>query len=127
MGEAMAIGAKSGLDPEVMYVVLINTAADNWHVRRNFPTRVFADAMKPGFNRSLAHKDLGLATTLAASLGVPSLIGTAAHQLQTLAMGARLGDKSQTACINVLEECSGVPVRSAGGNGPDVRKRCDGS
>lgn len=116
VGEAMAIGAKAGLDPEVMYAVMTNTAADNWHLRQNFPTKVFVDAMKPGFKLSLAHKDLGLATALAAALGVPSLIGTAAHQLHTLALGAGLGDDDQTACIKVLEACTGVPVRTSGGS-----------
>ncbi len=114
-GEAMAIGAKAGLDPAVMYAVMTNTAADNWHLRHNFPTKVFTGEMEPGFKLSLAHKDLTLATALAASLGVPSLIGTAAHQLHTLAMGAGLGDQDQTACIKVLEACTGVPVRTSEG------------
>lgn len=111
VGEAMAIGAKAGLDPEVMYDVMSNTAADNWHLRGSFPSRVFAGDFTANFKLHLAHKDLGLATAMASTLGVPSLMGLAAHQLHTLAMGAGLADEDQTACIKVLEACTGVPVR----------------
>jgi 3-hydroxyisobutyrate dehydrogenase-like beta-hydroxyacid dehydrogenase len=112
VGEAMAIGARAGLDPQVMYQVMSNTAADNWHLRGSFPSRVFPGDFSPNFKLVLAHKDLALATGLASSLGVPSLIGTAAHQLHTLALGAGLGDEDQTACIKVLEACTGAPVRT---------------
>lgn len=118
VGEAMAIGAKAGLTPEVMFSVMSNTAADNWHLRHGFPDRVFVGDFGANFKLALAHKDLGLATALASSLGVPSLMGAAAHQLHALAIGAQLGDEDQTACIKVLEACTGVPVRTAGGAKP---------
>lgn len=111
VGEALAIGAKAGLDPTVMHAVMTNTAADNAHLRNGFPNRVFPGSFVPNFKLSLAHKDLGLATALAARLGVPSLMGLAAHQVHTLALGAGLADEDQTACIKVYEACSGVPVR----------------
>ncbi len=113
VGEAMAIGASAGLDPQVMYTVMSSTAADNSHLRNSFPSKVFQGDFTPRFKLRLAHKDLGLATALAAQLGVPSLIGAAAHGLHTLAMGADLGDEDQTACIKVLEACTGVPVRAS--------------
>jgi 3-hydroxyisobutyrate dehydrogenase-like beta-hydroxyacid dehydrogenase len=113
VGEAMAIGAKAGLDPEVMQAVMANTAADNAHLRNAFVNRVFPGDFSPNFKLSLAHKDLGLATSLAARLGVPSMIGLAAHQVHTLALGAGLADEDQSACIKVYEACSGVPVRTA--------------
>jgi 3-hydroxyisobutyrate dehydrogenase-like beta-hydroxyacid dehydrogenase len=111
VGEALAIGAKAGLDPTVMQAVMSNTAADNAHLRNGFPNRVFPGDFRPNFKLSLAHKDLGLATALAARLGVPSLMGLAAHQVHTLALGAGLADEDQTACVKIYEACSGVPVR----------------
>ena len=112
VGEAMAIGAAAGLTPEVMLAVMSNTAADNAHLRNAFPNRVLPRDFAPSFKLALAHKDLGLATGLAASLGVPSLIGSAAYGLHTLAIGAGLGDEDQSATIKVLEACTGVPVQS---------------
>jgi 4-hydroxybutyrate dehydrogenase / sulfolactaldehyde 3-reductase len=115
VGEAMAIGAKAGLDPNVMLAVMSNTAADNWHLRHSFPDRVFTGDFAANFKLRLAHKDLGLANALAGSLGVPSPIAAAAYQIHTLAMGADLGDEDQTACIKVFEACTKAPVRTGGG------------
>jgi 3-hydroxyisobutyrate dehydrogenase-like beta-hydroxyacid dehydrogenase len=112
VGEALAIGAKAGLDPAVMQEVMSNTAADNWHLRNGFVNRVFPGDFRANFKLALAHKDLGLATALAARLGVPSLLGLAAHQVHTLAIGSGLADEDQTACVKVYEACSGVPVRT---------------
>ena len=111
-GEAMAIGAKAGLDPAVMLAVMSNTAADSAHLRNAITNRVLTGDFSPTFKLALAHKDLGLATALAASLGVPSLLGSAAYQLHTLAIGAGLGDEDQSATIKVYEACSGVPARA---------------
>ena len=47
VGEAMAIGAKAGLDPEVMQAVMSNTAADNAHLRNGFPNRVLPGDFRP--------------------------------------------------------------------------------
>jgi len=111
-GEAMAIGAKAGLAPEVMLAVMSNTAADSSHLRNAIANRVLTGDFAPTFKLALAHKDLGLATSLAHSLGIPSLLGSAALQLHALAMGAGLGDEDQSATIKVLEACTGVPARA---------------
>jgi 3-hydroxyisobutyrate dehydrogenase-like beta-hydroxyacid dehydrogenase len=109
--EAMAIGAKAGLDPQVMHDVMSNTAADSAHLRNGIVRHVLAGNFDPTFKLALARKDLVLATTLAAELGVPSLIGAASLQLYSLALGAGLGDEDQSATVKVLEACSGVPAR----------------
>ncbi len=113
VGEAVAIGAAAGLSPEVMFSVMSSTAADNWHLRNSVQTKVFPGDFSPRFKLRLAHKDLALATALAQTVGAPALMGAAAHQLHTLAMGADLGDEDQTACIKVIEACTGVPARAA--------------
>jgi 4-hydroxybutyrate dehydrogenase/sulfolactaldehyde 3-reductase len=112
-GEGMAIGAAAGLDPDVLFAVMANTAANSNHLRNVIANRVLTGDFSPNFKLSLAHKDLGLATALAASLGVPSLMGAAAYQLHALAMGAGLGDEDQSATIKVLEACTGTPARKA--------------
>jgi 3-hydroxyisobutyrate dehydrogenase-like beta-hydroxyacid dehydrogenase len=110
-GEGMAIGAAAGLDPEVLLAVMANTAANSNHLRNAITHRVLTGDFSPSFKLSLAHKDLGLATALAASLGVPTLMGAAAYQLHALAVGAGLGDEDQSATIKVLEACTGLPAR----------------
>lgn len=113
VAEALAIGARAGLSPQVMVEVMSSTAADNWHLRNTYPTRVMQGDFSPYFKLALAHKDLGLATATAAALGVPSLMGNAAHQIYTFGLGAGLGDEDQSACIKVFEACTRVPVRTS--------------
>lgn len=120
-GEAMAVGAAAGLEPEVMLAVMSNTAADSAHLRNAITHRVLTGDFSPNFKLSLAHKDLGLATALAASVGVPALMGAAAYQLHALALGAGFGDDDQSATIKVLEACTGVPARARGANTSPVR------
>jgi 3-hydroxyisobutyrate dehydrogenase-like beta-hydroxyacid dehydrogenase len=112
VGEAMAIGAKAGLAPEVMQAVMANTAADNWFVRNKYPDSVFEGNFSPTFKLALASKDVGLASSMAASLGVPALLTAVSYQLHSLGVGQGLGDEDQTALIKLLEACTGAPVRT---------------
>jgi 3-hydroxyisobutyrate dehydrogenase-like beta-hydroxyacid dehydrogenase len=112
IAEAMAIGVKAGLDPVVTRQVMASTAADSWHLRGSFTHKTLKGDFTPAFKLGLARKDLDLATELAAGLGVPSLLGTAALHLHTLAIGMGLADEDQTACVKVLEACTGAPVRA---------------
>ena len=59
----------------------------------------------------MSHKDLGLVAQLAASPGASNMIGSAAYQARTLAMGKGLGDEDRHAAIKVAEETLGVEVR----------------
>lgn len=87
------------------------SAADTLHGRSSLKTKTFARNFDPGFKLALSHKDLGLAAQLAASLGASNMIGSAAYQVQTLAMGKGLGNEDQTATVKIAEETLGVEVR----------------
>ena len=106
-------GVAAGLDAEILRDVMNNTAASTLHGRTALKAKVFARNFEPGFKLALSHKDLGLAAQLAASLGASNMIGSAAYQVQTLAMGKGLGDEDQHAAIKVAEETLGVEVRGA--------------
>lgn len=113
LGEAVAMGIAAGLDAETLRDVMNNTAASTLHGQTALKAKVFARNFEPGFKLALSHKDLGLAAQLAASLGASNMIGSAAYQVQTLAMGKGLGDEDQHAAIKVAEETLGVEVRGA--------------
>ena len=109
--EALAIGVAAGADPEHLREVIMNTNADNEHIRKTVKMHVFPRDFRPSFKLELALKDLGLAMQLARDLKVPSIIGSAAHHIHTLALGKGLGSEDRSACVKVFEECSGVEVR----------------
>ena len=111
LGEAVAMGVAAGLDAETLRDVMNNTAADTLHGRSSLKSKTFARNFEPGFKLALSHKDLGLAAQLAANLGASNMIGSAAYQVQTLAMGKGLGNEDQTATVKIAEETLGVEVR----------------
>lgn len=115
LGEAFAMGAAAGLDVDVLRNVMVNTAANASHLSGSFRHRAMARNFDPSFKLRLSHKDLGLAAQMAASLGATNLMGAAAYQIQTLAMGMGLGDEDQTATIKVAEKTVGVEVKSKEG------------
>jgi len=109
MGEVFTLAVKAGLDPEHVREVLKSTAANNRHLDGSLQ-RMFDRKFEASFKLSLAYKDLGLAAQLANSLNVPNLMGSAANQIQKLAMGKGLGDEDQCAAVKVIEEIAGVEL-----------------
>ena len=116
-GEALAIGAKAGLNLETLVAVMSNTAADNAHLRNGFPNRVFPGSFVPNFKLSRAHKDLGLAVSAAKGLQAPSMLAAVAHELFGVASNLGLGRRDQSAIVKAVEAMSG-PREQGGSLGP---------
>ncbi len=107
MAEGLVLAAKSGLDPDRVVEVLTERSP---LIGRTAP-RILAGDFSANFPLSLSHKDVQLALAVARSAGVPMFsLGTVA-QLQIAALAKGLGDRDQTATIQVLEEIAGVKVR----------------
>jgi 3-hydroxyisobutyrate dehydrogenase len=109
--EAMALGIKAGLKPEVMLEVLTSTAADNAPLRTRLPESVLNGKYAPGFSAQLAHKDQGLGHTLAARLGVPLFTLGQARQIYSIALSQGLGQGPSEIVAKVLEQLADVELR----------------
>lgn len=110
MAEALVLGAKAGVDPEIIIKVFGSGFAQTRVVDVRGPRLIRGD-FSPGFMSKLHYKDLGIGMDLAKELGVP-LPGTAlARQLfgSLLAQGHQ--DLDHSAVIKVLEGMAGVRVR----------------
>ena len=111
--EAMALGMKAGLQPEVMLEVLTSTAADNAPLRTRLPESVLTGKYAPGFSAQLAHKDQGLGHTLAARLGVPLFTLGQARQIYSIALTQGLGQGPSEVVAQVVERLADVQLRFA--------------
>jgi len=109
--EAIALGMKAGLDPQIMLQVLTSTAADNAPLRSRIPESVLTGKFAPGFSAKLAHKDQGLAHTMAARLGVPLFTLGQARQLYSIAISQGLGDGPSEVVAKVVEQMADVQLR----------------
>lgn len=111
--EGMVLGAKAGIDPQVLYDLMTVSTADNWSLRQ-YTRTVFRGDFAPGFKIALAYKDMNLALALGEEFGVPLPVAEAVRADLASAIAAGLGDNGVDAVILPLEERTGVRVRTAG-------------
>ena len=109
--EGFVLGAKAGIDPQVLHDIVTSSTGDNW-VLRQFPQTVFKGEFAPMYRLGLAHKDISLAVQMGKDYQVPLPIGEIVEKKLIDADEAGHGDKHVDAVILPLEELIGVQVRT---------------
>ena len=109
--EAIALGAKAGLDPHVINSVINGSSGMSYATDRRFPEQVFTNKLNSGFAIRLMQKDVAMAIELSQQLMVPKPIGANTVQVYTKAMAEGLADKDNMYLVEVIEELVGVKVR----------------
>ncbi len=108
--EALVLGAKFGLDLQVMLKVLTASAADNAVLRGRLPEQVMSGKYDAGFTARLALKDQRLAHDFASRMGVPLFALSQTRQLLTLALAQGRGDQSVLSVAAALEDVTGAKL-----------------
>lgn len=108
--EAMALGMKAGLEPQIILDVLTSTAADNAPLHGRIPQSVLTGKYPTGFSAKLAHKDQGLAHNMASRLGVPLFTLGQARQIYNIAISQGLGEGPSEIVAKVVEQMTGVKL-----------------
>ncbi len=106
--EALALGAKAGLDPKQMVETIGSTTGNSVAFQYSAPRILARDFA--GIRMDITYKDIELQTSLAKSLGVPLFMAPVAQQVYQMAKAMGLGDKDGTAIVQVYEQWTGVPV-----------------
>ncbi|AMD47149.1 NAD(P)-dependent oxidoreductase [Bordetella holmesii] len=109
--EAMVLGVKAGLDPDVMLAIINTGSGRNAATEERFPNHVLNRSFNNGFANALMRKDVRLCLDMAETLQVPLWVGTAVDRLwmQTvLQVGA---SQNSTTIVQTLEQWTGVEVR----------------
>ena len=110
--EVMVMGAKAGLDPQIMVDVINVSSGANTAVRDKFPRAVMPGTFDYGFYTGLMYKDVRLCVEEAEALGVPMPIAGVVHQMWLMA-NAQLGPGSDfTEITKIIEKWAGVEVRA---------------
>lgn len=113
MVEGMALAAKVGIDPKVMYEVVSTSSGNSYQWQKKGP-RVLRRDFRRSFSVNLELKDISLAVSLAEELGVPVPVATMAKQAFAFAKYMGLGEDDNTAVVKVYEEYTKAPVHSPG-------------
>jgi 3-hydroxyisobutyrate dehydrogenase-like beta-hydroxyacid dehydrogenase len=108
--EALAMGVKAGLDPQVMLDVINASSGRNTASADKFPKHVLTRRFDFGFSTGLAFKDVRLCLDEAAALGVPMPVGEAVRAILS-ATNDRYGPESDcTSIARVVEERAGCEI-----------------
>lgn len=110
--EALLLGVKAGADLETMTKIIGISTGANWQLSNQFPLRAFNGSFQPGFMTDLLHKDLGLALDMAAENQIPVAMTALSRQLYELARARGYGKEDYTSLLKVLEEGTGIAVRT---------------
>ena len=104
--EALMIGQRFGLDPEVMVDVLNSSTGMNNSTQKKFKQYVLSRAFNSGFGLDLMVKDLSIATGIAAESATPAPFSTLCREMWASA-GALLGKgQDHTAVAKLIEQLS---------------------
>jgi 3-hydroxyisobutyrate dehydrogenase-like beta-hydroxyacid dehydrogenase len=110
--EALAMGVKAGLDPKILLDIINAGSGRNSATQDKFPRSILPGTFDFGFATGLSYKDVRLCVDEAEALGVPMVVGAAVRQMLAVTQ-AKYGATSDFTCIaKVLEEWSGVEIRS---------------
>jgi 3-hydroxyisobutyrate dehydrogenase-like beta-hydroxyacid dehydrogenase len=110
--EALVLGAKGGLDPDLMVSVINASTGRNSATLDKVPKAVLPGTFDYGAKLSTMVKDIVLGLKEAEMLGVPMWVHETVSQLWRFGATQGLGDADLTALIQVLEDWAGTEVRS---------------
>lgn len=110
--EAMAMGVKAGLDPQVLLDIINAGSGRNSATVDKFPRSVLPGTFDFGFATGLSYKDVRLCVDESEAMGVPMVVGAAVRQMLAITQ-AKFGAASDFTCIaKVVEEWAGIEIRS---------------
>jgi 3-hydroxyisobutyrate dehydrogenase-like beta-hydroxyacid dehydrogenase len=110
--EALVLGAKGGLDPDLMVNVINVSTGRNSATLDKVPRAILPGTFDHGAKLSTMVKDIALGLEEAEALGVPMWVHESVGQLWRFAATQGLGDADISALIQVLEGWAGAQVRS---------------
>ncbi len=109
--EAMVMGVKAGLAPQVMLDVLNAGSGRNSASQDKFPRAILPGTFDFGFATGLSYKDVKLCIDEAEAMGVPMVCGATVRQMLAVTNAMYGADSDFTSICKVVESWAGVEVR----------------
>lgn len=110
--EAMAFGAKLGLDTQSLYEIIKNAAGGSWMFENRVPAMLAAD-QTPHSMLAIFVKDLGIVLDESKRLGYPAILSAAAHQLYLMGASYGWSREADSGIVRLWELMTGVSVAKA--------------
>ncbi|RUR35417.1 L-threonate dehydrogenase [Vreelandella populi] len=110
--EAMALGIRMGLDPEVIFEVITHSAGNSWMFENRVPHILKGD-YTPLSAVDIFIKDLNIVHQTGRELSMATPVAASALQQFTSASGAGFGREDDSAVIKVYQRLSGITLPEA--------------
>lgn len=110
IAEALAACAATGVDPRKYFEVVSAGGANSGMFQMIVPKALEGDLSGVQFSIDNSRKDLRYYTSMLAGLGVPSLMGDAAHESLVLASAMGLGERFVPSLIEMQEKLANVEI-----------------
>jgi 3-hydroxyisobutyrate dehydrogenase-like beta-hydroxyacid dehydrogenase len=110
IGEALVIGAKSGIDLPTLQRVVLNSCGTSWVAEHDIPS-IYDGTFDATFTTRLCCKDLRLISELATQLNVPVELASAVEQIFRRAENRYGGDSPELSVVRFLQETTGTTLQ----------------
>lgn len=108
--EAVALGAKAGLDPAKMIEVISHSSGRNYAIDVKFKQKVLNRDFSPGFTTDLLHKDMAIALDLAREMGLDLTTSSDAIEILGIGQAQGFGSEDYIALIKWYESRYGILI-----------------
>ena len=108
IAEALALGAKAGLDPTQMVDTISKTTGNSVAFQYSAPRILARDF--DGIRMEITYKDVALQVALAQSLGMPMFMASVALRVYEMGKAMGLGGKDAASIVTLYEQWTGAPV-----------------
>ena len=109
--EGIILSTKAGVEPKLMLDILSNSAAKSGLIDYKAPF-IFRRDFDTNFSVKWMHKDMGLMLESAQELDVPLFLTSLSRQMFQAAITRGHGEEDICSTIKVLEEMTGIEVKS---------------
>jgi 3-hydroxyisobutyrate dehydrogenase-like beta-hydroxyacid dehydrogenase len=110
IGEAFALGIKSGADPATLYEVIKDSSGYSKMMDLRLPGFLLEDSFKPGFKLDLMKKDVNLALESARASNTPLLLTSVAAQVFAAVSAAGKGRDDFSVAAQFLTALAGTTL-----------------
>lgn len=111
MAEAFVLGAKAGVDPEIIMNVLSGGYAQTRVMDVRGPSVINGD-FTPGFKSKFHYKDLNIIMKTGKDHNVPLPVTSIVHELYGKMIAEGRGDLDHSGIITVIEDLAGIQART---------------
>lgn len=113
IGEAFALGVKSGADPRILYEVIKTSSGYSKMMDLRLPGFLLEDSFKPGFKLDLMKKDVNLALESAKASNTPLLLTSVAAQVFAAVSAAGKGGEDFSAAAQFVAALASTTLRQS--------------